>query len=116
MYQVVVERAAEKDLKRLSTEIRLRVATILRAGDLRLALILSLCKNSGFPKKQPGFSAFWTMRMWGNRSEQRPLRLLRFSFWFASVMVPKVLSYSAGAEIRQKGGMAGDADGDIPLE
>ncbi len=31
MYQVVVERAAEKDLKRLSAEIRSRVANVLRA-------------------------------------------------------------------------------------
>ena len=31
MYQVVVERAAEKDLKRLSTQIRSRVANALRA-------------------------------------------------------------------------------------
>ena len=31
MYQVVVERAAEKDLKRLSAEIRSRVAITLRA-------------------------------------------------------------------------------------
>ena len=31
MYQVVVERAAEKDLKRLSAEIRSRVATALRS-------------------------------------------------------------------------------------
>ena len=31
MYQVVVERAAEKDLKRLSAENRSRVATVLRA-------------------------------------------------------------------------------------
>ncbi len=30
MYQVVVERAAEKDLKRLSVEIRSRVATVLK--------------------------------------------------------------------------------------
>jgi mRNA interferase RelE/StbE len=30
MYQVVVERSAEKDLKRLSPETRLRVATALR--------------------------------------------------------------------------------------
>ena len=30
MYQVVVERAAEKDLKRLSAEIRSRIATALR--------------------------------------------------------------------------------------
>lgn len=30
MYQVVVERAAEKDLKRLSSGIRSRVATTLR--------------------------------------------------------------------------------------
>ena len=30
MYQVVVERSAEKDLKRLSAEIRPRVATALR--------------------------------------------------------------------------------------
>lgn len=31
MYQVVVERSAEKDLKRLSPEIRSRVAVTLRA-------------------------------------------------------------------------------------
>ncbi len=31
MYQVVVERSAEKDLKRLSVEIRSRVANVLRA-------------------------------------------------------------------------------------
>ncbi len=31
MYQVVVERSAEKDLKRLSPETRSRVATALRA-------------------------------------------------------------------------------------
>lgn len=31
MYQVVVERSAEKDLKRLSVEIRSRVATVLRS-------------------------------------------------------------------------------------
>jgi mRNA interferase RelE/StbE len=31
MYQVVVERSAEKDLKRLSTGIRARVAIALRA-------------------------------------------------------------------------------------
>ena len=31
MYRVVVERSAEKDLKRLSVEIRARVATVLRS-------------------------------------------------------------------------------------
>ncbi len=31
MYQVVVERSAEKDLKRLSVEIRSPVATVLRS-------------------------------------------------------------------------------------
>ena len=31
MYQVLVERSAEKDLKRLSTEIRVRAATAIKA-------------------------------------------------------------------------------------
>ena len=39
MYRVIVERSAEKDLRRLSFEVRLRVADALRslANDLRPA-------------------------------------------------------------------------------
>ncbi len=55
MYQVVVERAAEKDLKRLASDVRTRVAVALRA----------LSKNPRPPgsRKLAGTKTDWRMRV-----------------------------------------------------